>query len=71
MMQNTGVSFQYNFGSKSGSNWEAGKSGAIHIKDAAVTSHELGDADSVVTIEIAVKGFVDSSANPETGLNLL
>lgn len=71
MIQNTGISFQYSFGSKSGSNWEAGKSGCIHIKDASVQKHELGDTDGLVTIEIDIAGFVDSNANPETGLNLL
>jgi hypothetical protein len=71
MIQNTGISFQYSFGSKSGSNWEAGKSGCIHIKDASVQKHELGDTDGLVTIEIDISGFVDSNANPETGLNLL
>lgn len=71
MIKNDGVAFQYNFGPKSGSNYVAGQSGSLHLKDASVLSHVLGDADGLVTLEIELKAFVDSSANAECGLNLL
>lgn len=71
MIKNNAVGFQYNFGVKTGSNYTAGQSGCLHIKDASVASHVLGDTDGLVTLEIELTGFVDSDANPETGLNLL
>lgn len=71
MVQNGSVSFQYNFGAKSGSNYVAGQSGCLHLKDASVLSHVLGDADGLVTLEIEISAFVDASVNPECGLNLL
>jgi hypothetical protein len=71
MVNNEGLSFQFAFGTKTGGNWDAGKSGVLAIKDCTVTAHNLGDSDGLVTVEIEVSGFVDSSGNPETSLNLL
>lgn len=68
---NSSLSFQYNFGDKSAGNWVAGKSGAIHIKEAIVTAHEMGDNDGLVTLQVDIKGHVDDSGNSETALNFL
>lgn len=71
MVDNTSLRSQWNFGQKSGGNWVAGKSGALHLKDASMTVHNLGDADGLVVLELEIKAHVDASGNPEMGLNLL
>lgn len=71
IVDNGSVAVQASFGTKTAGNWDAGKSGCLHIKDASVSAHNLGDSDGLVTLEIEVQGFVDSSGNSETALNLL
>lgn len=71
MRANDTVAWQFAFGTKTGVNWDAGKSGTLHMKDCSVVSHVLGDSDGLVTLEFEIRGYVDSSANSETGLNLL
>lgn len=71
MAKNTSVSWQFNFGPKTGGNYVAGQSGCLHMKEASVTVHNLGDADGLVTLEIELVGHVDASGNSETALNLL
>jgi hypothetical protein len=68
---NTDTKFCYNFGSKSGGNWEAGKCGCLYIPTCTVTSFQLTDLDSVIGIEMELKAFVDSSGNGEVYLNFL
>jgi len=68
---NTSLSFQFNFGTKSGGNWVTGSSGIIAIKDAKVTAHTLGDEEGLVTLQIDVQAHVDDSGNSETSLNFL
>lgn len=71
MAKNTSVSWQFSFGPKSGGNYVAGQSGVLHMKEASVTVHNLGDADGLVTLEIELQGHVDATGNSETALNLL
>ena len=71
MRSNTGISALWAFGSKSGGNFIAGKSGSLHIKECVVSSHELGDNDGLVTIAFELAGFVNSSGSSETALNLV
>lgn len=71
MRNNTSVGWQFSFGTKTGSNWDAGYSGCLHIKEGTLTVHNLGDADGLVTLELEIQGHVDSTGNSETALNLL
>lgn len=71
LVNNTSLSFQFSFGPKTAGNWVAGSSGCIHVKDATVTVHNLGDANGLVTLQIEVTGHVDSNGTSETALNLL
>jgi hypothetical protein len=63
--------FAYNFGIKSGGNWQAGYCGNLYIPTATITSYSLTDLDSVVGVEMELKAFVDSSGNGEVYLNFL
>ena len=65
------VSFAYNFGSKAGNNWEAGKCGNIYLPDCKITSFELDDVDGIVTLKVTLNAFVDSSGNGEVYLTFL
>lgn len=71
MKNNDSISWQFSFGPKSAGNWVAGQSGCLHLKDCTIVTHNLGDADGLVTLEIELSGHVDSSGNSETALNLL
>jgi hypothetical protein len=71
LVNNTSLGFQFSFGPKSADNWVAGASGCLHVKEGTLTVHNLGDADGLVTLELELKGHVDSSGNSETALNLL
>jgi hypothetical protein len=65
------VRFAYNFGTKSGGNWVPGKCGNIYMPSATVSAFALGDSNGLVTMEITVKGYVDSSGNGEFFINFL
>lgn len=65
------VRMAYNFGTKSGGNWVAGKCGNIYFPSATVSAFQLGDSNGLVTMEITVKGYVDSSGNGEFYINFL
>ena len=64
------TSFAYNFGSKSGGNWEAGKSGNIYIPTAKISAFTLADRDGLISVNMTLTAFVDSGAN-EVFLNFL
>lgn len=66
--QNT--SFLYNFGSRSGGNWEAGKSGCLYIPTCTISSFKVSDGDGLVTLEMTLTAFVASGAG-EVYLNFL
>jgi len=56
------TSFLWVFGSKSGGNLEAGKSGYLYLPAATISSHTLTDTDGLVTLEMSLKAFVASGA---------
>lgn len=57
---NQTTSFMYCFGTKTGGNWEAGKSGCLYIPTATISAFKLGDADGLVTLEMTLTAFVAS-----------
>lgn len=59
--ENTQTSMAFNFGVKSGGNWVAGKCGCLYIPTATITAFTLGDSDGLVTMEISLQAYVDSS----------
>ena len=71
MRQNDTVGLQFSFGTKTGGNWDAGKSGAIYIPAAVITNHVVDDADGLVVINLSLKGHVDSSGNPEVYMSFV
>lgn len=68
---NDETSFLFNFGTKSGGNWVAGKCGMLYIPTATISSFKLGDQDGLVTVEMTLTAFVDSSGNGEVYLNFV
>ena len=69
--QGNTISFCYNFGTKSGSNWVAGKCGNLYIPDATITEFKVEDSDGIVALTLKVKAYVDSSGNGEVYLNFI
>jgi hypothetical protein len=57
---NEETSFQYAFGPKSGNSFVAGKSGAIYLPKATITSFELSDLEGVVSIAITLTAYTQS-----------
>ena len=70
-LNNTDTRFMYNCGEKSGGNWVAGKCVSVYVPTCTVTSFQMSDGDGVVSVEIELKGFVDSSGNGEVYVNYL
>jgi hypothetical protein len=68
--QNDQTSFCFNFGTKSGGNWEAGKSGCLYIPTGTISSFKLSDSDGLVTLEMSLTAYVASGAG-ECYLNFL
>lgn len=68
--ENETTKFMWNFGTKSGGNWEAGKSGSLYMKTATISAYKIGDEAGQVTMEMTLTGFVDSG-NSEVFLNFV
>ena len=68
---NEDVQFLYNFGSKSGGNWVAGKACSIYVPSASVSAFELGDNNGLVTMEITIAPFVGTTGLGEFYINFL
>lgn len=69
--QGSDVRFAYNFGTKSGGNWVAGKCGCFYMPAGKISAFEVSDADGIVTINMTIQAYVDSSGNGEFYLNFL
>lgn len=68
---NSDVRFLFNFGSKSGGNWEAGKSGCVYVPAARITEYKVSDSDGLVVIEMTMKAYVGSQGLGEVYLNFV
>lgn len=69
--ENEDTRFLYNFGTKSGGNWVAGKCGCLYLPTATITSFDLQDQDGLVALEMELKAYVDSSGNGEVYLSFV
>ena len=65
------VKFMYNFGTKAGGNWIAGKCGNVFLPSAVISNFDIGDSDGLVSLELEVKAYVDNNGNGECYLNFL
>jgi hypothetical protein len=63
--------FQYNFGTKTGGNWVAGKCGYVYVPTCTVTGFSVTDDDGLITLEMELTPHVDTSGNPEMYLGFL
>jgi len=70
-LNNSDTKFLFNFGTKSGGNWIAGKSGCFYCPQAKVNGVQLGDDNGLVTMQYELFPYVDASGNPEMYLNFL
>lgn len=67
---NSDVRFQYAFGQRS-PNWVPGTVCSIFIPTATISSHELGDNNGIVTMQIGVRPYVDNTGAGEFYINFL
>lgn len=65
------VKFQFSFGTKSGGNWVAGKSGGLYVPTAKISAFQLGDDNGIVTMQYTIKPYVNSSGQPEIYLGFV
>ena len=70
-LEGTTIAFMFAFGTKSGSNWEAGKCGCLYLPSITITNFSVADADGIITLNLTLDAFADSSGNPEVYLNYL
>lgn len=68
---NTTIKFLYAFGSKTGSNWDAGKSGCLFIPTAKLSAAKVAESDDIVVVEGTLTAFVPSDGSGEVFLNFL
>lgn len=68
---NTDTRFAWNFGTKTGGNWDAGKCGCFYMPTCTISSFTLTDLDGVIGLELELSSFADSSGNGEAYLNFL
>jgi hypothetical protein len=61
----------YNFGTKSGGNWVAGKCGCIYMPTCTISSFDLVDKDGLVALEMELTAYVDNSANGEVYMSFV
>ena len=61
----------YNFGTKTGGNWVAGKCGALYMPTCTISSFDLADQDGLVSLEMTLKSYVDASGNGEVYLSFV
>lgn len=67
----TDTRFCYVFGTKSGGNWVAGKSGCIYMPSAVISSFKVTADNGILFLEMELQGYIDSSGNGEVYLNFL
>ena len=68
---NDDIRFCFNWGPKSGGNWVEGKCGNIYMPSASISAFELGDVNGLVSMNITVSAFMDSSGNGEFFMNFV
>jgi hypothetical protein len=69
--ENDDTRFAYVFGSKTGSNWTAGKCGCLYIPNATISSFALSDADGLVQIDMELKAYVETAGVGEVYLSFV
>lgn len=67
----TQTRFQYNFGTKSGGNWVAGKCGALYVPTATIISHKVTDDDGLQTLELELQAYVNENGDGEVYLTFV
>jgi hypothetical protein len=70
-VNNTDVKFLYNFGSKSGGNWVPGTCCSIYVPKSTISSHEAGDDNGLVTMNIKIRPYVPTDGSGEFYINFL
>jgi hypothetical protein len=68
---NTETRFLFNFGTKTGGNWDAGKCGMFYLPTSTISTFDLGDSEGLVAIDFTLRAFVDSSGNGEVYLGFV
>jgi hypothetical protein len=65
------IRFQYTFGTKSGSNWVEGKTGALYIGSATISEYSIDDADGLVQLNMKLNAFVNNAGDGECFLGFV
>jgi len=69
--ENSDTKFEYNFGTKSGGNWIAGKCGSLFLPTATISSFNITDDDGLITLEMELTAFVNSDGEGEAFLSFV
>lgn len=69
--ENSETRFLFNFGTKTGGNWDEGRCGAVYIPTCSISSFDLNDTDGLVGYEITLTAYVDSSGSGEVYLGFV
>ena len=69
--ENTDTRFLFNFGTKTGGNWNAGKCGMFYIPTGTISAFDLSDSEGLVAIDFTITAYVDSAGNGEVYLGFV
>lgn len=68
---NADTKFQYSFGTKSGGNWIAGKSGALYCPTATISSFSIQDNDGLAELSLELKAYVNADGEGEVYISFV
>lgn len=63
--ENSEIRFQASFGEKSGGNWVAGKTAAVYVHTATITSLTIEDDDGLASLSLELTSFVNDAGDGE------
>ena len=69
--ENTDTKFLYNFGTKTGGNWDAGKCGSIYVPTATITAFTIEDDEGLASLSMTLQSFVNESGDGEVYMSFV
>jgi len=69
--ENTDTKFLYNFGTKTGGNWNAGKCGSIYVPTATITAFNIEDDEGLASLTMTLSSFVNEAGDGEVYMSFV
>jgi hypothetical protein len=63
--ENDNAKFLYNWGTKSGGNWQPGKSGFVYAPNTVITEFDITSEESLATLNMTLQSYVNDNGDGE------